>query len=140
MASVGRVKAMARRADEWVSETAASASRGLVVSSPVPFPGDDESDEERERADSNESGDDASARRSPEYGTGGLNDNITITDDEQFEEQEEEFVEQEEEEEECSEGEDKSQVSQTESEVAGGGYHDLLRHLRRMPGLVPRKG
>ena len=111
MASGGRVKAMARRVEEWVSETATSASRGLVVPSPVPCPGDDESDEERERADSNGSVDDASGRRSPEYGTGGLNDNITITDDEQFEEQEEEIAEQEEEEEECSECEDKSEVS-----------------------------
>ena len=93
--------------------------------SPVPFEEDDECDEERQRADSNESADDASGPRSTEYGMGGLNDNVTITDEdeEQIEEQEDEIGEQEEKEEECSEGEDKSQVSQTELEVAGGGYH-----------------
>ena len=125
MASAARGKAMARRVDEWVSETAASASRGLVVLSPVPFPGDDESDEQRERADSNESGSDASVCRSPEYGTGGLNDNDSITEDEQSEEQEKRSLQEEEEEEEedeCAEWEDKSQESETELEVAGGGY------------------
>ena len=40
-----------------------------------------------------------------------MKDNVTITDNEQFEAQEEEIAEQEEEEEECSECEDKSEVS-----------------------------
>ena len=126
MASGGRIKRIARRVDEWVSQTAASTSRGLNVPSPVSFPEDDECEEERERADSNESpDDDASGRRSPEYGTGGFNDNVTISDEdeEEIEEQEDEIVEQEEEEEECSDDEDKSEVSQTVLEVAGGGYH-----------------
>ena len=69
--------------DDWVTESAAPALRRLIVLSPVPFPDGDECDEEREWADSNESGSDASARKSPEYGTGGLNDNDTITDEEQ---------------------------------------------------------
>ena len=50
-----------------------------------------------------------------------MKDNVTITDDEQFEAEEEEIAEQEQEEEECSECEDKSEVSETELEVAGGG-------------------
>ena len=85
MASSGRVKAVARRVEDWVSQTAASASRDLVVPSPVPSPDEDECEYERERAYSNESADDASGRRSPEYGTGGLNDNVTITDEEEEE-------------------------------------------------------
>ena len=89
MASSGRVKAVARRVNEWVSQTAASASRRLVVPSPVPSPDMDQCEEERERADSNELADDASGRRSPEYGTGGLNDNVTITDEEAEEQIEE---------------------------------------------------
>ena len=125
MASGGRIKRIARRVDEWVSQTAASTSRFLNVPSPVSFPDEDECEEERERADSNESANDASGRRSPEYETGGLNDNVTISDEdeEEIEEQEDEIAEQEEEEEECSDDEDKSEVSQTELEVAGGGYH-----------------
>ena len=95
MASAACGKAMARRVDDWASETAAPDSRGLVRPSPVPSSGDEESDEEREGADSNESGDDASARRSPEYGTGGLNDNGTITDDQQSEEEEDRSLEEE---------------------------------------------
>ena len=126
MASGGRIKRIARRVDEWVSQTAASTSRFLNVPSPVSFPDEDECEEERERADSNESpDDDASGRRSPEYGTGGFKDNVTISDEheEEIEEQEDEIVEQQEEEEECSDDEDNSEVSGTELEIAGGGYH-----------------
>ena len=123
MASGVRIKSIARRVDDWVSQTAASRSRRLVVPSPVPFQEDDECEEERETADSNESADDASGRRSPEFGTGGLNENDIISDqdEEQIEEQEDEFVQQQEEEEDCSDDEDKSEVSRIELEIAGGG-------------------
>ena len=126
MASGGRIKCIARRVDDWVSQTAASASRHLNVPSPVSFP-DDECEEERETADSNETpDDDASGRRSPEFGTGGFNENDTISDqdEEQIEEQEDEIVQQQEEEGDCSDDEDKSEVS-LELEIAGGGYHGL---------------
>ena len=110
MATGGRIKRRAQRVDDWVSQAAASTSRRLVVPSPVPFPEEDECDEERETADSNElSDDDGSGRRSPEYGTGGFNENDTISDqdEEQIDEQEDEIVQQEEEEEDCSDDEDK---------------------------------
>ena len=100
MATAGRVKAVARRVDEWVTETAVPASRrDLIVPSPVPLPGDDECDEECQRTESNESGSDASFRKSPEHGTGGLNDNVTITDDEESREHVKRSVQEEEEEE-----------------------------------------
>ena len=128
MATGGRIKRRAQRVDDWVSQAAASTSRRLVVPSPVPFPKEDECDEEGETADSNElSDDDGSGRRSPEYGTGGFNENDTSSDqdEEQIDEQEDEIVQQEEEEEDCSDEEDKSEVSGIELEIAGGGYHGL---------------
>ena len=64
------------------------------------------------------------------YGTGGLNDNDTVTDDQQSEEEEErsleEKEEQEEEEDECAEWEGKSQETETELEVAAGGYPGFM--------------
>ena len=74
MASAARGQAMARPEDDWESQTDASASRRLVVSSRDPSSGDEESDEERERTDSNESGSDASDRSSADCGTPGLED------------------------------------------------------------------
>ena len=125
MASGGRIKRIARRVDDWVTETAAPAKRrDLIVPSPVPLPGDDEDDEERQRTDSNESGSDASGRSSPEYGTGGLNDTVTISDDEEPRENVERSIEDEEEEEaEFSEEEQQSQDSDdAEFEQGAGGY------------------
>ena len=49
MASAGRVKAVARRRDEWVTQTAVRSLRGLHVPSPLLSPDDDDSDEERKK-------------------------------------------------------------------------------------------
>ena len=126
MASAARGKAVARRENDWASQTAASTSRRLVVPSPVPSSGHEESDEERVSTDSNESDSDASDCSSGDSGTGGLNDKDTFTDDQQSEEDDERSLEEEEEEEEeedeGEECEEMSEESETELEVAAGGY------------------
>ena len=52
MASAGRVKAVARRSDEWVTQTAVRSLRGLHVPSPLLSPDDDDSDEKRKKIQS----------------------------------------------------------------------------------------
>ena len=49
MASAARGKAMARRVDEWVTQTAVRSLRGLHVPSPLQSSDDDDSDEERKK-------------------------------------------------------------------------------------------
>ena len=124
MATRGRIKHRAQRVDDWASQTAVSGSRELVVPSPVPSSGHE--DEERVSTDSNESDSDASDCSSGDSGTGGLNDKDTFTDDQQSEEDDERSLEEEEEEEEeedeGEECEEMSEESETELEVAAGGY------------------
>ena len=52
MASGGRVKLIARRSDEWVTQTAVRSSRGLHVPSPLLSSDDDDCDEERTKIQS----------------------------------------------------------------------------------------
>ena len=52
MASAGRVKAMARRVDEWIMQLAVHSLHGLHVPSPLLSSNDDDSDEERKKIQS----------------------------------------------------------------------------------------
>ena len=123
MASRGRVKAIAQRTRNWVRETAPSPDSDSDVTSLESSSDEDESDEEPQRFQSRTTHSDSSPCKSPEFGTGGLNDNETISDDvEASDGQDKARSEAAEENDERSEDHEDIEASDVKSEVGEGRF------------------